>query len=246
MERNQLQSFFLTLPNVTQDTEHLFDRISQFQEIMMMYSCAAREMRTKLEVLNDDFSVRYRRNPIEIIKTRIKTPGSLFQKIMKRGLEVSEHTLLNEIHDIAGVRVICSFIDDIYEVARLLVGQDDVTLLETKDYIRHPKPNGYRSLHLILQIPVFFADRKQKMTVEVQIRTLAMDFWASLDHELHYKHEEGSELQDVEEELRQCADVIARTDERMQNIRKRIYGEATWEKKQEVEDGVCDSESDGG
>ena len=211
----------------------------------MMYSCAAREMRTKLEVLNDDFSVRYRRNPIEIIKTRIKTPGSLFQKIMKRGLEVSEHTLLNEIHDIAGVRVICSFIDDIYEVARLLVGQDDVTLLETKDYIRHPKPNGYRSLHLILQIPVFFADRKQKMTVEVQIRTLAMDFWASLDHELHYKHEEGSELQDVEEELRQCADVIARTDERMQNIRKRIYGEATWEKKQEVEDGVCDSESDG-
>ena len=225
MERNQLQSFFLTLPNVTQDTEHLFDRISQFQEIMMMYSCAAREMRTKLEVLNDDFSVRYRRNPIEIIITRIKTPGSLFQKIEKRGLEVSERTLLEEIHDIAGVRVICSFIDDIYEVARLLVGQDDVTLLETKDYIRHPKPNGYRSLHLILQIPVFFADRKQKMTVEVQIRTLAMDFWASVDHTLKYK-QDVENPEEVSKELKECADIIAQTDARMLAIKNKIYSDS--------------------
>ena len=146
-----------------------------------------------MEVLNDDFSVRYKRNPIEIIKTRIKKPMSLFRKIQLRGFEMNENTLLNEIHDIAGVRVICSFIDDIYEVARLLTSQDDITLVETKDYIKNPKPNGYRSLHLILQIPVFFADHKQKMTVEVQIRTLAMDFWASLDHELHYKQENDYE-----------------------------------------------------
>ena len=237
MDSNELQSFYLTLPNMTVDTEHLFDQIGQFQEIMMMYNCAVREMRTKLEVLNDDFSVRYKRNPIEIIKARIKKPMSLFRKIQLRGFEMNENTLLNEIHDIAGVRVICSFIDDIYEVARLLTSQDDVTLVETKDYIKNPKPNGYRSLHLILQIPVFFADHKQKMTVEVQIRTLAMDFWASLDHELHYKQENDyEELFEVEEELRQCADVISQTDLKMQAIRQKIYGEESLEKKR-GEDG---------
>ena len=162
---------------------------------------------------------------------------SLFRKIQLRGFEMNENTLLNEIHDIAGVRVICSFIDDIYEVARLLTSQDDITLVETKDYIKNPKPNGYRSLHLILQIPVFFADHKQKMTVEVQIRTLAMDFWASLDHELHYKQENDyEELFEVEEELRQCADVISQTDLKMQAIRQKIYGEESLEKKR-GEDG---------
>lgn len=231
MENNELQSFYLSLPNVAQDTEHLFDQIGQFQEIMMMYSCAVREMRTKLEVLNDDFSVRYRRNPIEIIKTRIKKPMSLFRKIQERGFDLNENTLLNEIHDIAGVRVICSFIDDIYEVARLLTGQDDVLLLQTKDYIKHPKENGYRSLHLILQIPVFFADHKQQMTVEVQIRTLAMDFWASLDHEMRYKQGNIPDIELVERELRECAEVIARTDLRMQAIREHIHGESGWRKK---------------
>ena len=232
MANTELQTFYLSLPQVEQDTEHLFDRIGQYREIMMMYNCAIREMRTKLEVLNDDFSVRYKRNPIEIIKTRVKSPISLFQKIQRRGLEVNENTLLNGIHDIAGVRVICSFIDDIYEVARLLTSQDDITLIETKDYIKEPKENGYRSLHLILQVPVFFADHKQQMTVEVQIRTLAMDFWASLEHELRYKKEiDGNDVAVIEKELKACAEVIARTDEHMQSIRERIHGEESLEKR---------------
>ena len=142
---------------------------------------------------------------------------------------MTEETLLNaihEIHDIAGVRVICSFIDDIYEVARLLLGQDDITLIEIKDYIGNPKPNGYRSLHLIVQIPVFFSDRMQQMTVEVQIRTLAMDFWASLDRELHYKKDDIiTNVDEVERELLECANIIFETDKRMQGIRVQIYGE---------------------
>lgn len=229
MTDKELQSFYLQFPDITRDTEHLFDAIPRYREIMMMYSCAAREIRTKLEVLNDDFSVRYNRNPIEIIKTRVKRPLSLYRKIQKRGLPMTEETLLNaihEIHDIAGVRVICSFIDDIYEVARLLLGQDDITLIEIKDYIGNPKPNGYRSLHLIVQIPVFFSDRMQQMTVEVQIRTLAMDFWASLDRELHYKKDDIiTNVDEVERELLECANIIFETDKRMQGIRVQIYGE---------------------
>ncbi len=232
MADNELHSYVMRIPEIAQDTEHLFDRISKFQEIMMMYGCATREVRTKLEVLNDDFSVRYKRNPIEIIKTRVKQPLSLFQKINRRGLAVEENTLLNEIQDIAGVRVICSFIDDIYEVARLLVGQDDITLLNVKDYIRDPKPNGYRSLHLIIQVPVFFADHAQKMTVEVQIRKLAIEYWTSLEHEMHYKKDDPlANAAEIEEELRQCAETIAETDKRLQAIRMKIRGEEKYDKK---------------
>ena len=223
----ELQSYYPDHSSVAQDTTHLFDTVAHFREIMMMYDCAAREIRTKFEVLNRDFSVRYNRNPIEVIKTRVKQPVSLYRKIMERELPLDEDTLMNQIHDIAGVRVVCSFIDDIYSLARLIAGQDDITIVEIKDYIQNPKPNGYRSLHLIVQVPVFFADQTRNMTVEVQIRTMAMDFWASLDHELHYKkHASGNvDLEAVERKLAESAEIIAETDRRMQEIRSEIYGE---------------------
>lgn len=196
----------------------------KFEQLMMMYSCAIKEVQTKLEVLNADFSTRYKRNPIEFIKSRIKRPASIARKLQSKNCHVSVDNIKHNLNDVAGIRVVCSFIDDIYAVAEQLIGQDDITLLSAKDYISHPKPNGYRSLHLILAVPVFFADRTRSMRVEVQIRTIAMDFWASLDHQLRYKHE----LKDAEiitEELKHCADIITETDHEMLKIKNKIFGE---------------------
>ena len=204
-----------------EEAEILFQQGSRFEEVLMMYGCAVREVRTKLEVLNDELSVRYNRNPIEFIKTRIKKPLSIVNKMKKRGLEISIDSMMENLNDVAGVRVICCFIDDIYDVARWLASQDDIRLLQVKDYIKNPKPNGYRSLHLIVEIPVFFSKGKQLMRVEVQIRTIAMDFWASLDHQLRYKKDEP-DSEKIMEELKECADVIAETDSRMQKIREKI------------------------
>lgn len=187
----------------------------------MMYGCAIREVKTRLEVLNDELSVRKQRNPIEMIKSRIKKPLSIIEKLQRRGFPVSLSSMQENLDDVAGVRVICSFVDDIYDVAGMLVRQDDVRVIAIKDYIRNPKDNGYRSYHIIVEVPVFFSDKKRYIRVEVQIRTIAMDFWASLDHELKYKKEiEDSE--EISEELRACADIIAQTDEKMLAIRKRI------------------------
>lgn len=203
------------------DNQHLFQQAKMFEQLMMMYSCAIREVQTKFEVLNDDLSVRNRRNPIEMIKTRIKRPESIAEKLARRGLEISVSSIISNLNDVAGVRVICAFVDDIYEVADMFLRQDDITLIEVKDYIKNPKPNGYRSYHMIIDVPVFFADRKQLMRVEVQFRTIAMDFWASLEHQIKYK--KSIENPDViMKELKSCADVIADTDNRMMNLRKKI------------------------
>lgn len=201
--------------------QDFFAEKEEFETIMMMYNCAIREVQTKLEVLNDDLSIRRKRNPIKFIKSRIKTPESIADKLIRRGFDVSVEAVEENLHDVAGIRVVCSFIDDIYDVASMLTKQDDIVLLETKDYIANPKPNGYRSLHLIVEIPVFFSDVKKSLKVEVQIRTIAMDFWASLEHQMKYKRD-IADAQEIVEELKQCADVIAATDVRMQGIRKRI------------------------
>ncbi|MDO4279711.1 MAG: GTP pyrophosphokinase family protein, partial [Lachnoclostridium edouardi] len=193
----------------------------QFQKAMMMYTCAIREVKTKLEVLNDDLSVRNSRNPIELIKSRVKKPMSIVEKLQRKGLEVSLENMINCLDDVAGIRVICSFVDDIYAVADMLVRQDDIRVIAVKDYIKNPKPNGYRSYHMIIEIPVFFSDSKRPMRVEVQIRTIAMDFWASLDHQLKYKKDLG-ESGEIEQDLRQCADIISQTDNKMLEIRQRI------------------------
>ena len=187
----------------------------------MMYQSAVKEVKTKFEILNDDLSVTYNRNPIEAIKSRIKTPESIVSKMKRKGLPINMNSLMYYIEDVAGIRVICSFIDDIYEVADMLVSQDDIKLLTVKDYIKNPKPNGYRSYHMIVEVPVFFANRRQNMKVEVQLRTIAMDFWASLEHKMKYKKDiEGSG--EIVAELKHCADHIAELDKRMQEINEGI------------------------
>jgi len=193
----------------------------QYQELMMMYNCAMKEVRTKLEILNDELSVSNERNPIEFISSRIKKPISVAHKLQKQGQEITVEAVEKYVSDVAGIRVVCSFVDDIYTVANMLIQQDDITLVKVKDYIKTPKSNGYRSLHLIVEIPVFFSDKKKQMCVEVQIRTIAMDFWASLEHDLKYK----KDIQDEDEimrELKSCADVISQTDLKMLNIRNKI------------------------
>lgn len=221
----QLIQSAVNVPTLAEVPDALIEQAREFQEAIMMYTCAIREVKTKLEVLNDELSIRNQRNPIEMIKSRVKRPISIVEKLQRRNLPVSLESMMNNLDDVAGIRVICSFVDDIYAVAEMLVSQDDVTVIAVKDYIRNPKPNGYRSYHLILEIPVFFSDRKKYMRVEVQIRTIAMDFWASLDHQLKYKKDVGDAADSIISELRDCAENIAQIDRRMLEIRQRIESE---------------------
>lgn len=218
---SELHQSIVSVPDIVQVPERFISQAKQFQEVMMMYTCAIREVKTKLEVLNDELSVRNKRNPIEVIKSRVKKPMSIIEKLQRRGLEPSLESMVEYLDDVAGIRVICTYVDDIYAVAKMLVRQDDVKVLAIKDYIKNPKTNGYRSYHMIVEIPVFFSDRKQCMRVEVQIRTIAMDFWASLDHQLKYK-KVIPEADAISLELKECADVIAQTDQKMLEIRKKI------------------------
>ncbi|MBS5065242.1 MAG: GTP pyrophosphokinase family protein [Hungatella hathewayi] len=218
---SELVQSFVKVPDMVQVPDILLTQAYQFQEAMMMYTCAIREAKTKLEVLNDELSVRNKRNPIEMIKSRVKKPLSIVEKLQRRGLDITVQSMMDNLDDVAGIRVICSFVDDIYQVAEMLVRQDDVRVVAIKDYIKNPKDNGYRSYHMIIEIPVFFSNEKKLMRVEVQIRTIAMDFWASLDHQLKYK-KELADAAEISEELRRCAEVIAQTDQEMLSIRKRI------------------------
>ena len=165
-------------------SRRFMDMLVGYRELMMMYTCAMKEVRTKFEVLDTEFRVRYQRNPISSISTRLKHTNSIMTKLDRYGYRFSLENIEKYIQDAAGIRVICSYIDDIYGIADALLEQDDITLITRKDYIVQPKPNGYRSLHLIVEVPVFFAKFKKSMKVEVQIRTVAMDFWASLEHQL--------------------------------------------------------------
>ncbi len=193
-----------------------------YRKLMAYYTCAMMEVETKLNVLNEEFSLQYDRNPISAIKTRLKSFDSIIEKLQRKGLPMDDFDVIEQsLNDIAGVRVICSFPEDVYMLAEALLKQDDIRLLERKDYIASPKANGYRSLHLIVEVPIFLAQEKRLMKVEVQLRTIAMDFWASLEHQLKYK----KELENTEEltrELLECAEVSAALDAKMEEIRKRI------------------------
>lgn len=202
-------------------TKKLVSTLVEYKELMMMYTCAMKEIRTKFDVLNTEFNVRYQRNPINSISTRLKRTSSIAEKLSRQDQEFSIESIEENLNDVAGVRVICSYIDDIYRIADALLKQDDVTLVGRKDYIANPKPNGYRSLHLIVKVPVFFAERKRDMKVEVQIRTIAMDFWASLEHQLKYKQDIPNQ-QEIIAQLKACAEVINTTDKRMLDIRHQI------------------------
>lgn len=209
--------------NFVPDSDNYFvNQAIQFRELMMMYNCAIREVRTKLEVLNDELSIRNSRNPIEFIESRIKRPLSIVDKLKRYGEPVNVESIERSLNDVAGIRVICPFIDDIYSVADMLLSQDDITLIKKKDYIENPKPNGYRSLHLILEVPVFFSNQKKPMLVEVQIRTIAMDFWSSVDHQLKYKHDVPN-ADELSAQLKECADIISQTDMRMLAIKNQLY-----------------------
>jgi putative GTP pyrophosphokinase len=197
--------------------EEMLETIRDFIATENLYLSATREIATKLENLNSDFKYSHERNPIHSIHTRVKTPASIVKKLQRRGLEVSVESARKNLTDIAGVRVICPYIEDIYLVARTLLSQDDIKLIRTSDYIKEPKPNGYRSLHHIVTVPVFLSNKVEIVNVEIQIRTIAMDFWASLDHELAYKIED-SKKESVSKELKECADKIADIDKRMQNL----------------------------
>lgn len=197
-----------------------------FRNLMMEYKCAMLEVQTKLEVLNKELSLLHSRNPFESIKSRLKSPESIFEKLDRNGLEYSVENIEKHLNDIAGIRVICSFVEDIYMLVDCLVAQDDIILVDKKDYIKNPKPNGYRSLHLILDIPIFLTKEKKHMRVEVQFRTIAMDFWASLEHKLKYK-KDIENAESISEELKYCADIISQLDRRMEQIRNRIDNNTT-------------------
>ena len=215
--------------SVFDETRKILETLVGYKELRMMYACALKEVRTKFEVLDVEFNVRYSRNPINAIHTRLKSNQSILEKMQRRRIPFSLENLEARIQDVAGVRVICSYVDDIYRLSEALLRQDDVKLIAQKDYIQQPKPNGYRSLHLIVRVPVFFADQRRDLPVEVQIRTIAMDFWASLEHQLKYKA--ATQVpDDVREELYQCAIAIADIDERMQNICRKLRGQCEVEK----------------
>ncbi len=196
----------------------------QFNRMMTYYKCAMMEIETKFNVLNEAFSHRIDRNPINSIHCRLKSLDSIREKLAKKGCKLTMNAIEANLNDIAGVRVTCPFIEDVYLLAGALLGQDDITLLEAKDYIKNPKPNGYRSLHLIVIVPIFLPTEKQYVKVEIQIRTIAMDFWAALEHQLKYK--KNYEYSDrMAEELYLCAEISANLDTRMDRLRRSVLGD---------------------
>ena len=202
----------------------IFDQTRPFAELMMRYKCAMLEVKTKLDVLNTQLSLENDRNPFESIECRLKSVPSIIEKLNRKGLELSAESIEKNLNDVAGIRVICSFPEDIYILAEELCSQDDIRLIARKDYIKDPKPNGYRSLHLIVEIPIFLMTEKKYMRVEVQFRTIAMDFWASLEHKLKYKKDIKQDVEEISEELRECAEEISRLDMKMQSIHRKISG----------------------
>lgn len=214
---------FFAIDKLSQhDEELLLESAMQLQQVMMLYEAGIREIKTKLDILSDESRISGKPSPIDSIKSRIKTPRSIINKLKRRGFPITLQSMMENLNDIGGIRVICPFIEDIYVVADMLIRQDDLTLIERKDYIENPKPNGYRSLHLILQVPIFLSDRTQPVRIELQLRTIAMDFWASLEHQLRYKADVEVPAY-ISDDLKACADVIAATDEEMQRIAKELH-----------------------
>lgn len=215
-----------------EEPQKYFNSLKPFWDLITYNRCALMEVETKLKVLYEEFNNQHQRNPFESIKTRIKSVMSILEKLNRKGLPLTLESIENNLNDIAGVRVICSFPEDIYVVANLLASQDDIRVLETRDYIKNPKPNGYRSLHQILEIPIFLSTEKKYMRVEVQYRTIAMDFWASLEHKLQYKKNiPESQAKFLKDELYDCAQQSAALDKRMQNIRNIIAKSESEEEK---------------
>lgn len=204
-------------PTDLESSQDFYKMAFEFQKIIMLYDSAIKQIVTKLEILNKEYKVSGRRNPIDTIKSRIKAADSIAGKLEKKNLPVTFKSMTENLNDIAGVRVICPYIADIYTIRNILLKQPDITVLEEHDYIENPKSSGYRSLHIVVETPVYLSETKHNIKVEIQLRTIAMDFWASLEHELHYKT--TTEVPDsVRRELFRCAETIAATDREMQEI----------------------------
>lgn len=197
------------------------ENLKPVNTMMAYYQCAIMEVETKFKVLSEQYSLEYDRNPIESIKTRVKSMESLLKKIRRKNIPLTIDAIEENIQDIAGVRVICAFQDDIYKLAKCFLDQDDVILIQKKDYIANPKPSGYRSLHLIVKTPIFLKEGKKMITVEVQLRTIAMDFWASLEHKIYYKFE-GQAPEYISRELKECADMVSALDDKMLSLNEAI------------------------
>lgn len=202
-----------------ENPEEAKEMLHAYDVLMMRYDSAIREVRTKLQILNDELSLT-QQSPISSISSRRKKTYSILEKLERQGFPITLESIEKNLHDVAGIRVICPFLDDIYNVADMLKRQDDLTVIQIKDYIKNPKPNGYRSFHMIVEVPVFFSNEKHAMQVEVQIRTVAMDFWATLEHQIKYKQDIPNQ-DEIIQELKECADTISRTDERMLSIREK-------------------------
>ena len=195
--------------------------IESWTEVILIYNSALKQISTKLEILNDEFQHVHRYNPIEHIKSRIKSSESIVKKLRRNGLESTIENMVEYVNDIAGIRVICSFSSDIYRIAEMIGNQNDIKVLAIKDYIKTPKPSGYRSYHMLITVPVYLSDRIVHAKVEVQIRTVAMDFWASLEHKINYKFE-GDVPQNIKDELVECAQMITAADNRMLRLNEEI------------------------
>lgn len=200
------------------DVQHL---IGELKSISLKYRCALREIETKFAILNDEYKSVHEHNPIEHMKSRIKTPESILEKLQRKGLDVSASGA-SQLTDIAGIRVVCSFLSDVYEIADSIISQNDLTLIRKSDYIKNPKPHGYRSLHLIVSVPVFFSSKVENVPVEIQLRTVSMDTWASLEHKLRYKYN-GEMPDDISEMLLNCADITASLDDKMMTAHDRLF-----------------------
>ena len=208
--------------------------VDSWKEAMLDYNSALKQIETKLDILNDEFQHIHRYNPIEHIKARIKTPESIVKKLRRYGLEFTLDNMENAVNDIAGVRITCSFTSDIFRLADMIRDQKDIRVLSTKDYITTPKPSGYRSYHMIVSVPVYFSDRIKDVKVEIQIRTVAMDFWASLEHKIHYKFE-GKAPQHIKEELIECSKMIADLDAKMLSLNEEILDIEAQQKAEKAE-----------
>ena len=209
----------------------LYENVSELMKMQQIYEAGIKEIRTKLEILDAEFKVKHDHNPIHHIESRLKSPESILKKAINKDIPVTERSLEENIHDIAGVRVICNYVDDVYKVAQLLTDQDDIRLVEVKDYIANPKESGYMSLHLVLEVPIFLSEGSKPIHVEVQLRTIAMDFWASLEHKIHYKFE-GDAPENIKNELVECARMVSDLDARMLSLNEEILAIS---KKQEEE-----------
>ena len=204
--------------------ENAMPQLQEFNKLMAYYRCAIMEIETKFNVLNEEFSLQYDRNPINGMKSRLKKFSSIVEKLERKNIPMSVEAIEENLNDIAGIRVVCAFPDDVYMLADAFLAQDDITLIKKKDYIANPKPNGYRSLHLIVSVPIFLAHEKRVMKAEIQLRTIAMDSWASLEHQLRYK-KDFEFTEHMANELQRCAELSAELDARMDTLRDLVQSE---------------------